>query len=133
MSTPKVDHVALEVGDIDHRIETLVGTGAFKVLREGRRMADLSKRIVMLGDGTGFKLELIESDRDGASFEHVALRVSDVDETHGELLEKGWVGKKGPNELAPALARTAQLCDTGFNLQIISYASNSPDMVVWND
>ena len=130
---PKVDHVAIEVPDVDHRVESLLATGAFKLLREGTRVTT-GTRIFMLGDGTGFKLELIESpDVTAPTFAHVALRVADVDQAQTALIDQGWALTRGPNELAAAKARTSLTCDAGFDLQIISYAPDSPDMLTWSE
>jgi hypothetical protein len=129
----KVDHVAIEVADVDRYLATLLGTGALRLLREGTRVTT-GHRIFMIGDGSGFKIELIEEP--GASsptFSHVALRVADVDQAHSGLIEAGWSSKRGPSNLPPAKARTALTCRDGFDLQLISYATDSPDMVTWSD
>lgn len=128
---PKVDHVAILVDDIDHRIETLLATGAFKLLREGTQITT-GNRIVMMGDGTGFKIELIQAPGQATTFAHVALRVPDVDGALASLPQSGWEHKRGPNELQAARARTGLLCDGDFDLQVIAYESDSPDMVVWD-
>jgi hypothetical protein len=130
--SPKVDHVAIEVPDVDHRVESLLATGAFKLLREGTRMTT-GTRIFMLGDGTGFKLELIESwEVSAPTLSHVALRVADVDQAQTELVAQGWAHTRGPNELDAAKARSSLTCDAGFDLQVISYAVDSPDMLTWS-
>lgn len=130
---PRVDHVAISVHDVDARLAALLSTGAFRLLREGKRMTT-GHRIFMLGDGTGFKIELIEEPSvQQPTFEHVALRVADVDGAHAALVSDGWTSVRGPNELAPAKARTALTCRDGFDLQVISYAPDSADMVVWSD
>jgi hypothetical protein len=130
---PKVDHVALEVGDVDAHLTALLATGAFKLLREGTRVTT-GHRIFMLGDGTGFKIELIEAPAVSTpTFAHVALRVADVDQAHAALVEHGWDHVRGPNELPPAGARTALTSRDGFDLQVIAYASDSPDMVTWSE
>jgi hypothetical protein len=130
---PKVDHVAIEVPDVDHRVEALLATGAFKLLREGKRVTT-GTRIFMLGDGTGFKLELIESpDVSTPTFAHVALRVADVEQAQTVLVDQGWSLTRGPNDLPAARARTSLTCDAGFDLQIISYATDSPDMLTWSE
>ena len=53
-----IDHVALEVEDFDERVRRLEAAG-LRVLRHGTRYST-GQRIVMMGDGTGSKLELIE-------------------------------------------------------------------------
>jgi hypothetical protein len=114
---PKVDHVAIELPDVDRRLAALLATGAFKLLREGKRMTT-GTRIFMIGDGTGFKLELIESaDVAGPTFAHVA--------------EQGWTHSRGPSEIPAAKAQSSLVCDGGFDLQVISYAPDSADMVTW--
>ena len=55
-----IDHVALEVDDIDERVRRLEAAG-LRVLRHGTRYST-GQRIVMMGDGTGNKLELIEAE-----------------------------------------------------------------------
>ena len=130
---PKVDHVAIEVADVDHRLATLLATGAFTLLREGKRMTT-GTRIFMVGDGTGFKLELIESpDVTGPTFAHVALRVADVEQAQTALVDQGWTHSRGPSAIPAARANSSLVCDAGFDLQVISYAPDSPDMVTWTD
>lgn len=130
---PKVDHVALEVADVDDRLAALLATGAFRLLREGKQVTT-GNRIFMLGDGTGFKIELIEAPSVASpTFAHVALRVADVDQAHDALVAQGWSHVRGPSELPPARARTALTCRDELNLQVISYATDSPDMVTWSD
>jgi predicted enzyme related to lactoylglutathione lyase len=128
---PKVDHVAIELPDVDRRLAALLATGAFKLLREGKRMTT-GTRIFMIGDGTGFKLELIESaDVAGPTFAHVALRVDDVEQAQEALVEQGWTHSRGPSEIPAAKAQSSLVCDGGFDLQVISYAPDSADMVTW--
>jgi hypothetical protein len=129
--TSKVDHVAIEVADVDQCLNALLTTGALRLLREGKRVTT-GHRIFMLGDGTGFKIELIEEPAASRpTFSHVALRVLDVDQAQLALAEDGWALKRGPSDLPPAKARTALTCRDGFDLQVISYATDSPDMVTW--
>ncbi|HEV7665558.1 MAG TPA: VOC family protein [Chloroflexota bacterium] len=128
---PRVDHVAIELPDVDERLAALLATGAFKLLREGKRMTS-GTRIFMIGDGTGFKLELIESaEVSGPTFAHVALRVADVEQAHDALIDQGWTHSRGPSEIPAARAHSSLVCDGGFDLQVISYAPGSADMVTW--
>src|SRR5262245_32995161 len=60
MSLSKLDHVAMEVHDLDAIIDQLVGTGGMKVLRTGV-LRTTGARLAMVGDPAGMKLELIEN------------------------------------------------------------------------
>lgn len=131
--SPKVDHVAIELPDVDQRLAALLATGAFRLLREGKRMTT-GTRIFMIGDGTGFKLELIESqDVPRPTFAHVALRVADVEQAQERLVHQGWTYERGPSEIPAANAISSLVCGGGFDLQVISYAPDSADMVTWTD
>jgi hypothetical protein len=130
-SAARVDHVALVVSDIDRRVASLVATGVLRVLREGVQYST-GQRIVMVGDGSGFKLELIESaDPMPIGFAHLALRVADVEAEQTELVQQGWNTKRPVHELGAAKAWTVLLSDGELDLQVISYAPGSPDMVTW--
>ena len=149
-----IDHVALEVDDLDERVHRLEAAG-LRVLRHGTRYST-GQRIVMMGDGTGNKLELIESDLGtghgntgdneasdiGAGggpigsapvFAHLALRTDDADGAHRRLQAAGYQSKSEPHDLAAARARSALLdSGGGFPIQVISYAADSPDAVTWD-
>lgn len=132
-----IDHVALEVDDIDERVERLEAAG-LRVLRHGTRYST-GQRIVMMGDGTGNKLELIEAGprEEGGSdgtpvFAHLALRTDDADSAHRGLQAAGYQSRSEPHDLEAARARSALLdSGGGFRVQVISYADDSPDAVTW--
>ncbi len=131
-----IDHTALEVADLDARIRALKHAG-LRVLREGTRHST-GQRIVMMGDGTGSKLELIEAVPDGGEgdrapvFAHLALRTDDTDDAHRRLQAAGFESRSEPHDLAAARARSALLdSGDGFCVQVISYAYDSPDAVTW--
>ena len=133
-----IDHVALEVNDIDERVRLLEASG-LRVLRHGTRYST-GQRIVMMGDGTGNKLELIEAepgdDGDGGDgapvFTHLALRTGDADGAHRRLRDAGHQSRSEPRDLTAARARSALLdIGGGFRVQVISYADDSPDAVTW--
>jgi hypothetical protein len=130
--TKVVDHVAIEIDDLDRRVAALVATGALRVLREGRQFST-GQRIFMLGDGTGFKLELIESQNPAVSFAHIALRVADVEAAEAALVHQGWAPRRPPHELSAARARTSLVSDGRLDLQVIAYEADSPDMVRWSE
>ncbi|GAC1320973.1 MAG: hypothetical protein NVSMB2_17320 [Chloroflexota bacterium] len=116
--SPKVDHVAIELPDVDRRMAALLATGAFRLLREGKRTTT-GTRIFMVGDGSGFKLELIESQAVmGPTFAHVALRVDDVEQAQEALVDQGWTHERGPTDIPAARAVSSLVCDGGFDLQV---------------
>lgn len=121
-----LDHVALGVPNLDLGIDIFVRSCGMKLLytnivpASGRRMA-------MLHDAAGKKLELIERPGDDiADFRHIAFRADDADEAHQALLAQGWHTKREPHDLPRAGARTALLNGYGFDLQVISYADPPP-------
>ena len=73
----KFDHVAIEVNDFDDRVQALVNDIGMTLVRRGIRYRT-GQRIAMLGDETGVKIELIESDADQPAFAHVAFRADEA-------------------------------------------------------
>ena len=135
MNLTKIDHVAIEVADLDYYIERLVGTGGMRLLRRSTAKRT-GARMAMVGDPTGMKLELIEN-RDAVGtvprFLHVAFRSDDVDATATSLVDKGWKWERGPIDLEDAQARSVLLSDArGFELQVLTYQPTSPDVVEWS-
>ncbi len=129
----RFDHVALEVGDLDARIAQFVDHCGMRLLRMGTRHST-GQRIAMLGDGTGTKLELIESEESGApTFAHLAFRVDDTRQQVSDIEAAGWSTKRDVHRLEAARADTA-LFDAGggLDIQVISYDADSPDDVRWD-
>ena len=136
MTLARLDHVAIEVVDLDYYIEQLVATGGMKLLRRSTAKRT-GTRMAMVGDPTGMKLELIEN-KDAAGtaprFLHVAFRSSDVDAAARSLVGKGWKWERGPIDLEEAQASSVLLSDNGgFELQVLTYRPTSPDTVEWSD
>lgn len=130
----RIDHVAITVADFDATLATLSGALGLRCARIGRLGGDSARRIAMIADGTGFKLEIIEAAPDAAhegpaAFAHLAVRVRDVDESWTRLIDSGFTAQKPPRRLEPAHARTALLTEpTGLDVQIIRYDETSPDL-----
>ncbi len=137
MRITRLDHVALELDDLAPRLAALTDGCGMRVLREGRRYST-GQRIVMVGDGTGVKLELIEREAgepgtDGeVTFLHLAFEVDDVEAAVEHFVDAGWTCLRGAHDLAAAQARTALFRRAGIEIQVISYASTSPDVVRWS-
>lgn len=128
MSFLGFDHVALEVADLDRHVEALVSTGALRVRRYGT--VGSGHRMVLLGDGDGLCLELIEHpDAKEPRFAHLALRCADSDVAEAELVANGWRSERPSHELPRAHARTALLRGSeGMAVQVIAYRPTSPDL-----
>lgn len=126
----RLDHIAVEVADFDHWLERL-SRCSLRVVRNGTRY-QTGQRIALLGDGTGMKIELIEAPDQPPTMAHVAFRVTDTDSAYATMLENGWQPKHPPHDLPAAQARTALLTHQGgVNVQIITYAPDSPDVAEW--
>lgn len=123
--------MAVEVGDIEKTAQNLKDATGLEILREGSRYST-GQRIVMLGDETGIKIELIESGLTSPTFAHVAFRVdqpASVDLVTDSMIATGWVAKSPPHDLPHAKARSALLVDEGgLHVQVIAYSSDSPDV-----
>jgi hypothetical protein len=129
----RFDHVAIEIAAFDDAVQSLVASGALRVIRIGT-MRRTGRRIAMLGDGTGVKIEIIESD-DAATprLAHIAFRSADVAESLRHLEPGGWQVLFGPHALEAAHAETAMLQNNHqLNLQVIRYEDTSPDIVEWS-
>ena len=127
----KFDHVAIEASDFDKRVHTLVNDVGMTLIRHGIRYST-GQRIAMLGDETGVKIELIESDADEPRFAHVAFRADEpaaVDEAEAGLVDAGWSTVNPAHDLAAAKARTTLVTDRGgLHVQVIAYEPDSPDL-----
>lgn len=134
MKLGRMDHVAIEVADLDTRIERLCRTGGMRLLRRGTNKRS-GERLAMVGDATGMKLKLIENKTVGQPrFLHVAFRSDDAEAAAATLEEQGWHTTRGPIELAEAQARSMLLeDDDGFELQVLAYQPTSPDIIEWRE
>ncbi len=124
-----IDHIALRVKNLDERVAFLTGAMGMQVKRFGTQFST-GARLALLSDTAGFKIELIESAIDEATLLlHVAYRVDDVDAVYTKLLANGCKSVRAPHDLSAAKARTALAQDSaGLEIQIIQYASDSPDL-----
>lgn len=134
MSKSRLDHVALDVPDLDAFIALMAKSGLMRLVRTGT-LGRTGQRIAMLGDGTGVKLELIETPSlTEPRLAHLAFAVEDVAEAAQELSAGDWTLQHGPNELKSAKARSALMSSkAGLKLQVIAYHPDSPDLAQWTD
>jgi catechol 2,3-dioxygenase-like lactoylglutathione lyase family enzyme len=105
MEPQQIDHVAISVGDFDDRLALLTGSLGMTLKRIGTYGKGASRRVAMVGDAAGFKLEIIEGDGPD-TFEHVAWRVDDVQASFEAMVGDGfpWVSVTviGPSSVAKA-------------------------------
>ena len=134
MTAPRLDHVALEVDELERHIELMSRSGLLRLIRMGT-LGRTGQRIAMLGDGTGTKVELIEDPTASSPrLAHLAFAVENVDDARATLLDGGWEAVRGPNDLPAARARSALLRDgRGLMLQVITYQDDSPDLARWSE
>lgn len=125
----RLDHVAIEVADLEAVIAALEAC-SMRVVRRGHRHRT-GQPIAMVGDGTGVKVELIQSDTTTPVMAHLAFDVDDLDAAVGELVAGGWSCARPPHDLPSAKARTALLSHHDTNVQLISYEPDSPDLAIW--
>lgn len=123
-----LDHVALGVAAFDAQLSVLTNALGMELRRMGTHYAS-GRRIAMLADGAGGKVELIETDGAKLSLVHLAFRVADVPEAFAYLQEQGFRPIRPPHELDAARAITALVEDpVGGQVQIIAYEPDSPDL-----
>lgn len=125
----RVDHVAIEVSDFDERLRILTEDLGMVVKRIGRLRSDPDRRMAMVSDAAGFKLEVIEGTSGSGSFAHVAWRVLDVTAVHDRLVATGHRSVRAPAPLPPAKGETAVVADrAGLQIQLVRYDADSPDL-----
>jgi hypothetical protein len=134
MSVGRLDHIALEVADLDRFIEQLEATGGMRLLRRGTAKRT-GQRLAMVGDQMGMKLELIENPQTAVPhYLHIAFRSGDVRGALAGLVAAGWRHERGPFPLEEAKAESGLVSDgKGFEVQVLSYAPDSPDIVEWEN
>ncbi len=130
MRINRLDHVAIEVDDLEAVIAALE-VCSMRVVRRGERFRT-GQPIAMVGDGTGVKLELIESPGTDPIVAHLAFDVDDLDAAVDELVAAGWTVTRGAHDLEAARARTALLAHGRTNIQLVTYRPDSPDLAVWD-
>lgn len=133
-SLGRFDHVAIEIAAFDATIDELVATGSMRLIRLGT-VPRTGRRVALLGDGTGVKIELMENPEASApQLAHLAFRCSDMALSQQSLEAQGWRWLLGPHTLSAAKADSALFEDAHrLRLQIIRYDDTSPDLVEWQN
>ena len=123
-----LDHVAVETTDIAADTAVLVQTLGLAEIRWGIHVVT-GRRIVMLGDATGMKLELIETPEPDGSLAHIAFEVADVRDAAVAAISGGCLADLALARIPAAMASISQVRSTaGTALQFIHYQAGSPDI-----
>ena len=107
MITPGIDHIALNVPDLDLQIERLTTVMGLVV---EHRFGDFA----LISDPTnGLKLELGRSEDDQVHFRHLGFRADDVDSAHQHLVDTGMETTEEPHRRDFAAMYTSFLHQQG--------------------
>lgn len=116
MITPGIDHIALNVPDLDAQIERL-STDMGLVVEH--RFGDFA---LVADPSTGLKLELGRSDDDQVHFRHFGFRAHDVDSAHQLLVDTGMETTEEPHRRDFAAMYTSFLQEPGCaDVQLVKY------------
>jgi Glyoxalase/Bleomycin resistance protein/Dioxygenase superfamily len=115
-TTPTLDHIAINVPDLDGLLERL--TVAFGMVAEFR-----SEHFALVADpASGLKLELGRSGDAEAHLRHLGFRTDDVDSAHGALVEAGMEVSEPPHRRDFARMYTSFLKQPGgLEVQLVKY------------
>jgi catechol 2,3-dioxygenase-like lactoylglutathione lyase family enzyme len=116
MTTPRIDHIALTVPDLDEQVDRL--TSAFGMVVESR-----SERFALVADpASGLKIELSRSDDSQVHFRHLGFRAEDVDGAHESLVKAGMESSEAPHRRDFARMYTSFLKQRGgLEVQLVKY------------
>jgi len=132
-----IEHVAIAVADFDARLGFLTEQLGLGLRRIGRLTADPTRRIAMLADPRGVKVELVEAADDGPdALLHLAFDTAEagaVDATFAALVAGGCDPAAPPSRFEPARSRTATVSRPGGGVfQLVAYDADSTDAAnVW--
>jgi hypothetical protein len=126
--TAVLDHIAVETVDIDGDVAVMTRTLGLTTVRWGIHVLT-GKRIAMLVDRTGMKLEMIETPSPDGSLAHIAFEVADVESAEATAVKAGCLGGVGLIRIPAAAAVATQVRSTaGTAFQFIRYEAGSPDL-----
>lgn len=133
MTIGRIDHFALGVPDLEAAIRRFTGLLNLRLIRRGT-VGRTGSAMAMVGDGTGMKIELIETaGLDAPALLHIAFRSDDVTNDTDVAQRDGLTLLRGPNPLPAAAALSTLFADgAGLELQIIQYEAGSLDIVEWD-
>lgn len=116
MITPGIDHIALNVPDLDAQIERLTADMGLVL---DHRLGDFA---LVSDPSTGLKLELGRSEDDRLHFGHFGFRADDVDGAHQHLVDTGMETTEPPHRRDFAAMYTSFLHQQGCaDIQLVNY------------
>ena len=114
--TPGLDHIALNVPDLDAQVDRLVNEFGMVVESRMDFFAVLSDPV------TGLKFELGRSDDAAVHFRHFGFCADDLDGAHAELVDAGMETIDAPHRRDFARMYTSYLKqDGGIEVQLVKY------------
>lgn len=121
MIEPGIDHIALNVPDLDAQIDRLTTATGLVVEHRVGDFALISDPV------TGLKLELGRSEDDQVQFRHFGFRTDDVDRDHQHLVDTGMETTEPPHRRDFAAMYTAFLHQQGCaDIQLVTYDRPAP-------
>jgi catechol 2,3-dioxygenase-like lactoylglutathione lyase family enzyme len=124
----RIDHVAIQVPDMESAIGLFTTLLGMHVKRTGTRHAT-GGRLALLGDEHGMKLELVQESSPSLALLHLAYRVEDVRLAYEAMLQAGCTSVRTPLWLDSAQADFATVRhESGLEIQLVRYAPGSPDL-----
>jgi catechol 2,3-dioxygenase-like lactoylglutathione lyase family enzyme len=116
MISPGIDHIALNVPDLDAQVDRF--TTAFGMVVESR----MPFFAVLSDPTTGLKLELGRSEDADVHFRHFGFRADDLDGAHAELVQAGMASNEEPHRRDFARMYTSYLQEPGgAEVQLVKY------------
>jgi catechol 2,3-dioxygenase-like lactoylglutathione lyase family enzyme len=123
------DHAGIETSSIEGDVRVYVEAFGLRRIRWGTHSLT-GRRIAMLSDGQGVKLELIEvREPTPRPLAHVAFRTADLEGAHAGAIAAGCRGEGETRRIDAARAMAAMVrLPTGGLVQLIRYEPGSPDL-----
>ena len=115
-TSPALDHIALEVPDLDAQVERLLT--AFGMVAQIRT----EHFAVLVDSASDFKLELSSSGDGEIHVRHLGFRTDDVDAAHATLVAAGMETSEAPHRRDFAAMYTSYLEQPGgMDVQLVRY------------
>lgn len=115
-TTPRLDHLALTVPDLDGQVDRLTTAFGMVVRTRSEHFAVVSDPV------SGFTFELSRSDDADVHLRHLGFRTADVDAAHERLVAAGMATTEAPHRRDVAHVYTSFLTDPGgVEVQLVAY------------
>jgi catechol 2,3-dioxygenase-like lactoylglutathione lyase family enzyme len=116
IASPALDHIAMQVPNLDEHVELLVNAFGMVVKSRSEHFA------VVVDPGSDFKFELSRSDDLEVHVRHLGFRADDVDAAHVSLVAAGLEASAAPHRQEFAGMYTSYLRQPGgVEVQLVKY------------